>query len=374
MPKRTAWLHVGLPGTGAPAVAAALSDHADRVEDQGFRLSAVSEEQLLRAALELRREHQGWGYRRREVEGSWAEVCRRAHRGRRHPLIVSELLAACDDDAVALLLDGLAPLRTEVVVTMRDPATQVLAAWADTVRLGRTVSFAGYADRLLDPEREHTQARRFWAAQHVGDVLDRWSRAVGPEHVHVVVLPQDTDPAPAAWAGLAQVVGLDPATVALPTRRSAPGGHRTLDPVGAAVVREVNRAVDGRVTTGVHRREVAPSLVSALPEVVERGSGALRPRLPDELHDVLARLAVDWRAQVVAAGHPVHGDLDDLLPAPPDPTAPLPDDVPVEARLASATEALADVLVEVARLRRHNAALEGRVSGAARRPRLPSAR
>lgn len=364
MSKRTAWLHVGLPGTGGPAIAAALAAHADAVEAQGFRLPAVSEEQLLRAALELRREHQGWGYRRREVEGSWAEVCRRAHRGRRHPLVVSELLAACDDDAVALLLDGLAPLRTEVVVTLRDPATQVLAAWADTVRLGRTVSFAGYADRLLDPEREHTQSRRFWAAQHVGEVLDRWGRAVGPEHVHVVVLPQHADPMPAAWVGLAQVVGLDPRTLPLAHRT-----HRALDPVGVAVVREVNRAVDGRVPTGLHRRELAPSLVAALPEAGGPGSGVVRPRLPDELHAVLARLAADWHAQVRAAGHPVHGDLDDLLPTPPDPTAPLPDDVPAEARLASATEALADVLVEVARLRRHNAALEQRDGVVRRRPR-----
>ncbi|HYF73247.1 MAG TPA: hypothetical protein VD864_10535, partial [Nocardioides sp.] len=42
------------------------------------------------------------------------------------------------------------------------------------------------------------------------------------------------------------------------------------------------------------------------------------------------------------------------------PGAVAPDDVPVEARLTAATDALAEVLVEIARLREHNDALEQR--------------
>lgn len=368
MPKRTAWLHVGLPGTGAPTLATALATHAEALRAQGFALPA-SPEQALRAALELRREHKGWGYRRREVEGAWADVCRRAHRGRRHPLVVGELLAACDPSALDLLLDGLAPMRVEVVVNVRDPAAQVLDAWAETVRLGRTVSFASYAERLLDPAREHAQSRRFWAAQHVGEVLARWGEAVGPERVHLVVLPHAPDGAggpgalEAAWAGLGRATGLDVAGLPLP----AHAARSLLDPAGVAVAREANRAVDGRIEVGAHRREVAPWLATALAQ-----EPAAHPRLPRDLHDVLDRLAATWRDQVVAAGHPVHGDLGDLRPAEADPAAPLPDDVPTEVRLALATEALADALVEVARLRRHQDAHPERAAGVRGWPRTPA--
>lgn len=342
MPRRTAWLHIGLPGTGAPAVAAALASYADSAAAQGFSLPALSEEQLLRAALELRREHKAWGYRRREVEGAWAEVCRRAHKGRREPVVVCDLLAACSPEQVALLLDGLAPMRTHVVVSLRDPLSQVLDAWAQTVRLGRAVPFATYAERLLDPARGHVQAERFWAAQDVGAVLDRWSRAVGAERVHVAVLPPHADPAPAAWAALAGVIGLD--VSALPR----PGDGATRGAPDASGV-----AAGARV------------------------DGSRRPGLPRELHDTLDQLSRAWRDRVLAGGHPVHGDPDDLVPGPGDPHRLPPDPAPAEARLATAGAALADVLVEVARLRRHNAALQERtasLSATARRPRRPCAR
>lgn len=355
MPKRTAWLHAGLAGTGAPTLAAALATHAEAVRAQGLALPA-SPEQAVRAALELRREHRAWGYRRREVEGAWADVCRRAHRGRRSPLVVAELLAACTPDEVDLALDGLAPMRTEVVLTVRDPARQALAAWTDTVRLGRTVSFAAYAERLLDPTRAHAQSRRFWAAQHLGEVLERWGRAVGPERVHLVVLPHEDDPLPDAWAGLGAVVGLDVRDLALP-RRAAPSAP---DPVGTGLVREVVRAVGGRVPTPELRRDAAPWLAHRLaadPPASAPGRAA-GPRLPDDLHATLTALADAWCDQVARAGHPVRGDLADLRPAPADPSAPLPDDVPAEVRAAGATEALADALVEVARLRRRIAQLE----------------
>lgn len=386
MSRRTAWLHIGLPGTGAPALAAALTSYADSVAAQGFSLPACSEEQVLRAALELRREHKAWGYRRREVEGAWAEVCRRAHKGRRDPVVVGDLLAACAPEQVALLLDGLAPMRTRVVVALRDPVSQVLDAWAETVRLGRTVSFATYADRLLDPARGHVQAERFWAAQDVGDVLDRWSRAVGPDRVHVAVLPPHPDPAPAAWAALAAIVGLDVDGLPPPDGRASRG---LLDAGGVTVLREVNRTVGGRLDKVAHRRDVGPWLADALggdpASAGATGRQTLpaatdRPRppgLPRELHDTLEQLSRGWRDRVVAGGHPVHGDPDDLVPEPWDSRRSSPDEVPAEVRLATASAALADVLVEVARLRRHNAALEDRtasVSATARRPRRPSVR
>jgi hypothetical protein len=358
MARRTAWLHVGLPGTGADALWPLLTAQIEGLHAQGFDVPAVSREELFRAGLEIRREHKAWGYRRAEVEGSWAAVCRRAHRSRRQPLVVSELLAGAAPDQIDLLLDGLAPLRTHVVVSLRDPVTQVLDAWGEAVRSGRTASFARFAERLLDPSRSHPQARRFWADQHVGEVLARWGAAVGPRRVHVVVLPPRSQPVAAAWAGLGRATGLDTAALSPPD-----GTPSALDGTTVSALREINLALHDRLDKPARRRLVGGYLAGPddqAPITAGPAASAPRPGVSEELYALLHRLAVGWCADIAEAGYDVHGDLADLVPPPADPCAPLPDQVPLEARLATTTETLARVLVEVARLREHNAVLEER--------------
>src|SRR5262245_1559400 len=78
MGKQKAFLIVGLPHTGVPLLTAALEQHRTALLEQGVRVPARSADEAFRAAVELRREHKAWGLRRRDVEGTWAGICRRA--------------------------------------------------------------------------------------------------------------------------------------------------------------------------------------------------------------------------------------------------------------------------------------------------------
>ena len=237
------------------------------------------------------------------------------------------------------------------MVTARDLGSQLLAAWAGSVEAGRSMSFAKFRTRVMDPAREHDQAQRFWAGQDLGGVLERWAHAVRrPGRVHVIVLAaDDPDPHQTIWTAVGEIVGFDAAALPLTTVAAGP------DATGIAVLRSVNRAVDGRLDTRTQRTVVR--------RYVAEGANAqavTHAAVPADLHEALLETGETWRKQLAEGGYDVHGDTTALLPGPVDPEATLPDDVPLDDRLSVTTDALADVLVEVARLREHNEALQSR--------------
>ena len=182
MAKPKSFLLVGLPHAGVPLLTAALEQHRDALAELGVTAPAKSADEAFRAAVEVRREHRAWGLRRKDVEGTWSAICRRAVKQRQTVVVGHELLAGATRDEVALLVDGLAGTQVHVVV---------LAGVPD----GRLGLFPDELD--------------------LGSVLDRWAAATsGPDRLHVVV----TDPADAkvAWRALGSLVGFDAEGLALP--------------------------------------------------------------------------------------------------------------------------------------------------------------
>jgi len=175
MSKRRFVLHIGLEHTGADGVTAGLAEHRERLLELGVRCPARTPDDSLRAAIEMRRLHKTWGFKRREVEGAWADLVRRARKqgATAHAAVVvsEELLAGASSDQVALLLDSLGGFEVHVVATLRDPASQLVDGWAGAVRAGGSLSLRRYSRRVLDSGRETEEAREFWAGQDVPAVL-----------------------------------------------------------------------------------------------------------------------------------------------------------------------------------------------------------
>jgi hypothetical protein len=185
MAKQKAFLHVGLPHSGGDLLDAALRRHAGvLVDDRGrdVRLPARSEMEMFNAAVEIRREHRAWGLRRKDVEGSWAALCRRAIKNKDTVVLSHPLLAGCTSEEIALLVDQLPGCAVHVVVTVGRPDPRV-ALFPDDYDLG--------------------------------SVLDRWAAAVrSPDRVHV--LGVDPDHPEAAWHALGSLLGVDTRSLDLP--------------------------------------------------------------------------------------------------------------------------------------------------------------
>lgn len=366
MSKRRFVLHIGLEHAGADGVAAGLVEHRERLAELGVRSPARTPDDSLRAAIEMRRLHKAWGFKRREVEGAWSDLVRRARKpgAAAHAAVVvsEELLAGASSDQVALLLDSLSGFEVHVVATLRDPASQLVDAWAGSVRAGGSLSLRRYARRVLDSGRETAEASDFWAAQDVGPVLARWRAELKrADRLHVVVPAPGQDRTEATWRTIAELVGVE--AEGLPVREPA---RAPLGPVGLGVLRHVNRAVDDRAQVRTSRLVLDEQLRTREP-------GGAPVGLSPELHDELCDLADTWGKAVAEGGYDLVGDTAHLRPASPlglgtRPGAPYAADTSTtEQRLASATDALADLLVETTRLRERTTELEAKVAKLARK-------
>jgi hypothetical protein len=185
MAKRTAHLHLGLPHSGGERLDAALHDHAAALAEAGVLVPSRSVDETFRAAVELRRDHKAWGLRRKDVEGVWAGICRRADKGSGDVVVGHHLMAGATDPEIDLLVHGLAGFSLHLVVTVAAPDAR-LTAFPD----------------------DHDLAA----------VLGRWERVVtSPDRVHVVVCDV-ADPVP-AWTALGDLVGFPAAGLEVPAPR-----------------------------------------------------------------------------------------------------------------------------------------------------------
>lgn len=194
MAKRKAFLHIGPPRSTGDFLGAALAEHAAALEDAGLRHPAISAEEMFRATIEIRRDHQAWGYGRREVEGAWAGICRRAWKGRKDVVLSQDLLAGCTGAQVDLLLDGLHGMQVHVVVT----GTEVPSAWAPVVK---------------------------------------------PERLHVIEVPE-TDAEQAVWTAFGEIAGFDASALPLSPAWSAPRPEPTDVLAEVARLRAHNRVLE----------------------------------------------------------------------------------------------------------------------------------
>lgn len=341
-------LHVGLPKTGTTYLQGLLADHRDRLREHGVSYPFLRPRGMFHAAVEVRGSQEKFGLDPALVAGSWAALCTRAHEYDGTTVISHEILGGATEGEIAQALAPLAGTEVHVVVTARDLGRQATAHWQEEVKLGDTRSFADFErDQFradLSPgaagDRPH-----FWHAQDFTDALRRWSTAVPPERVHLVVCPPPGAPLDTLWCRFAEAVGVDPTVV-----EGDRVGERVNASLGAAeiaLLRGVNAALGGALVAADHARVVkrtfAEGLLAGRP-----GRSSQGPRTPAPLVALLEDVTRSWLPTVVAAGHPVHGDLADLLPTAPPVGTPHPDDVAADDELRVAVDALADLLLTAA--------------------------
>lgn len=195
MAKRNLFLHIGPPVAGLASPHEAL--RASRACPAArLQVPDVSARHLELAAMDILRTHQAAGLRRKEVEGRWAEVCRRAFKARTDVVVSQPALAGGTDDQLALALDGFAGMRLHVVLTLEtasDLKAAAMGTWATAIAAkGRlhvlpvgpdpdpesfAEDFARLALRTADVE-ERRRLAELWRRRHrIGQRLARLGAA-----------------------------------------------------------------------------------------------------------------------------------------------------------------------------------------------------
>jgi hypothetical protein len=323
-PHQRVVLHVGLPKTGTTYLQAVLAHHRDALREAGVLYPDVLPQGMFLGAVEVRGSREKFGLSEADVAGTWQALCDsvRAHDG--PSVITHEILGGAEPAEIAAALTPLAGLDVDVVVTARDLGRQATAHWQEEVKLGDTRSFAELERDQLRADVPAGDRPHFWHAQDYAAALRRWATAVPAARVHLVVGPPPGAAPDVLWRRFAEACGISQEADAVVEADAVAPANRSLTTEAIALLREVNRELDGRLTPREHARLVKRDLAEG--RLADRPGTP--PRTPAALGDVLTPAAASWRSEIEARGHPVHGSLDDLTPVLAGPHDPHPDAVP----------------------------------------------
>jgi hypothetical protein len=346
---RRLYLHVGLPKSGTTFLQALMSHNRDRLLEQGVLYPSPRTASMFHAAIEVRGTHDFWGFPAEKVAGSWESLVKaaRAHEGT--TVISHEIFSGATPEDVARVAADLEGFEVHVVVSARDVVRQVTAMWQEGVKNGDHRTFEQFGAQVTRDLDSGDYGRRFWSMQELTEVLERWSGVAPRDRMHVVTAPRSSSDPLELWRRYAEVFGVDPTTLDSDVSKS----NESLGVAQIALLRDVNVSLDGRIKQPQYSHVVKRLLAQ---RILPRHRTP-RPQLPPSLYPSLRDLSDRWVKQLRESPVHVYGSLDDLLPEPPDPGAAHPDDVSEAESYAVAREVIADLLVEVARLRRQNANL-----------------
>lgn len=376
--RRRVFVHVGVPKSGTSFLQAGMRENSKTLRELGVLFPAQYPAEMYHATLEIRGIEEQWGHRAGEFDGTWARLCRRARAFDGTSVISHELLSSATPEQVRTALAELEGTEVHVVVTARDLARQIPAAWQQGLKHGGKVTFAEFVERTFDPERSTARAQQFWDRQDVPDVLARWGAGLPPERVHVVTNPPSGSAPNVLWDRFLSVFGVDPSRLTLP----GSGSNVSLGITEIDLLRRVNAVVPRADQPRVYSRIVNGHLVNTL-----RHHSSPRASTPVALYPLLQDLGKRWVTEIEARGYDVVGDLSELVSADPSPSDVDPDAVSPEETLDLAVSTIGILLKEVDELKRRRPAarlggnverqglarrVAGRVRRSLRRPGGPS--
>lgn len=331
---RRIYLHIGPPKTGTTFLQAAWFQHRRELADQGVLYPGERQVDQFRAAAVALGKTGIIDRMTPAQRASWGTLTSAVGEWHGDAIVSDEHYALASASKARTILEELGGLGDElhVVVTARDLARQVPAAWQQSIKHGNDETFDHYWRTLAaDP------ARGFWHAQNLPSVLDRWTQGIAPERVHVVVHGGPGSPRNLLWDRMCQVTGVDPSVL-----RPVKQANESLGVVHIELLRRVNAALPP------HRDHLDMSRFTkgfVTTEVLVRSGKPLGLALPDETRVWARERGAAMVDLLRGREYDVVGDLADLLPAETPPTGRTPDSVSDSEVAALAAEAFAHLMV-----------------------------
>jgi hypothetical protein len=364
---QTVYLHLGTPKSGTTYVQAVLGANRDRLKRNDRLLFPgrrwVDQVHGARDVLDANPH----GHSTPELTGAWQRLVDEMAEWDGNAVISMEWLGSANVEQATRMVQSLEPTRVEAVITVRDLARTIPAAWQEFLQNWETWTWREFLTAVSAEEPRSTPAgRMFWTQQDLGRMLAIWTDVLAADQIHVVTLPPSGAPAAELWSRFSTVLGINP------HRYDAGGGsNQSLGLESTELMRRVNIAskeqgmtwpvYDARLKRGLAKRGLST-----------RQGVETRVTIPVEWHPWVMSRSEEQVAAIAASGARVVGDLHDLVPVL-RPPGPQPEDVPAEALLEAAVTGLvfsaSDHAADVARIRRRNGK---RAANSTPRPVLPS--
>ncbi|UPK74682.1 sulfotransferase [Nocardioidaceae bacterium SCSIO 66511] len=333
-------LHCGLPKTGTSFVQSILTENRPLLRRGGVLYPRFGKRGRLLAALDARDRHRYAG-RDQPAEGHWKRFVAATRSFDGTVVFSHEVMGAPLSRTTPTALAELAEHRTDIVITARDPARQLMSVWQQSLRFRSPLTFDEFlaeCDFRADGAYRHGHFRD----HQLDRVLRAWAEHVPADRIHLVVVPQPTSPRALLWERFCTALGVEPAQYEIPVE---PQSNHSLGVVQAELLRRVNAAMGDRVTSADY--SVIRKFV--IGNVLARTEPSPKPVLPQHAHNIADELADRWIDAVHAGGYNIIGKPEDLRPVVT--TGPGPDDWTDSAVAAAGVTAGAEVLIAYARAR-----------------------
>ena len=292
------FVHVGLPKTATSYLQTILWSQRDALRERGVVVPGSERRDHLWASRTVR--HDPAQKRAPEHHRTaWRRLVEELGASRGTGLVSHEFFAAASADQARAMVAELPTDDVHVVVTAREPLGLFTASWQESLKNGATTPMPDYGR----DESPKPTAIWNWRTLDLRLVLERWSQAVPPERIHVVVLDPDA-PREDVWRRFAGVIGFSPDGIDL----SGSFPNTSMGVAEAETLRRVNGSLDG--FRSAFDRGVYIRTFLADERLVPRRGERFWPE-PDQVADCRRRgdAAV---AHLRSAPYDVVGDLDHL--------------------------------------------------------------
>ncbi|CAA9342057.1 MAG: hypothetical protein AVDCRST_MAG29-1639 [uncultured Nocardioidaceae bacterium] len=308
------YLHVGVPKTGTTFVQDVLWRSRSQLAEHGVCYPLEKRTEHFAATMDVRRA--AWGGRRNPAwSGTWDRLAETISRSGAHTgVLSSELLAAADREAVARALASFPEHEVHVVVTARDLGRQLTSGWQEQVKHRVSLTLEEFVAVCLgEPDAGHLRmANRFWKLHDLGDVVSRWGSGLPADRLHLVTVPPPGAPRELLWQRFAEVTGVDAAL----GRMQQAHPNLSLTSAEAEFLRRYNRQHSQDVDQPDYDQVVRVLVAERSLAAGQHRPPGQQPTLPPRFADAVTARAQGMVEALTARGHPVVGDLADLVPDP----------------------------------------------------------
>jgi hypothetical protein len=304
------YLHVGLPKSGTSYLQAVFADNKRRLRNRAYVLYPGNSwsDQVLAARDALSANPHG--ARDPAVHGAWQRLVDEVTQWDGDSLVSMEWLGSAEPAQARRMVETLAPAQVEILVTIRDIARTIPAAWQEFMQNWEQWSWPEFLSAVTSENPRGTPAGNlFWAQQDIGRLLAIWGDVLPAAQLHVVTVGQPGATAANLWLRVAQVLGIDGSQF----DASGRGSNESLGLESAELMLRLNRVSH---TRGLEWPVYNEMFKHALAKrgLAKRRHRESRLRLPHALEPwALERTAEQVRA-IEASGADVVGDLHDLEP------------------------------------------------------------
>lgn len=345
------YVHVGLPKTGTTFLQTAMWHNRRPLEQQGFlypgrrRMDHYHASRVIRGASES-----ALGANAR----TWAQLRDALDRWPGRGLVSHEFLSMATAAQARRAVEQLAPAEVQVVVTARDYARQFPAVWQEALKMNSDLGLDEFMERAFARELPGAWS---WRSQDLPAVVERWAAAVSPDRIHVVTVPPPGAPRDLLWRRWCEVLEVDDRSFDM----DLTFGNESLGAPQAALLRQVKPHLSGPLVRGPERHRWVRAYFGHQVLVPQRGA---RFGLRADHVTALARQARTDVARLADGGYRVHGDLEDLVPADPQPPMAHPDEVSEREMLDVAAVAIEQMIRDVRALTKERDTLRRRAASA----------